>query len=287
MPGFLNDATIHLSSVDRKKKDYDGAFEPENLDVFTGYDTKKEFLDFLKKEHKIDEEDFARLHISVVPSNAPFTLGENVFGAFGQDDKVCGFAQMRALIYAKTTKPSVALLFDREEIGSTGYNGAQSNFVERAIDAICKVEGLNLTEMERRDLYEKTQMISADVDVAYNSQDVPYSDKDAASCFGVGLIMDRNNGGMNQYMGNNVSMQKTDEYMQLFKKADVAFKVSAIPPKVNTGGGGTISKFFNHKGIPTVDMGIALMNMHGKNSIMYIPDFYQMIKGFKVFYEQK
>jgi len=285
LPGVISDATIHLSNQDRSQKKYEEAFQAENLDVFIGYKDKKDFLAHMKKKHGLDERDFARTMLTVVPKSEPHTISDLYFTGFGQDDRVCSFAQLHALFRAKPKKTAIALFFDREEIGSTGYNGALSKFLERVLDAVMQAQGVAYSESQMRKLFANSQMISADVDVAYNSNDVPYSDEESASKFGDGLVMDRHNGGRNQGNGNNVPIYLVDKYMELFTKKDVPFKVSSIPPKVNVGGGGTISMYFAHRGLPVVDMGIAIINMHGKNSVIFLPDLYQMVRGFHAFFE--
>jgi len=285
IPGMISDSTIHLSGAERTQKKYKEAFEAESLDVFIGFKDKKEFLTYMKKESGIEEKDFARSMLTVVPKTTPYMISQHYLAGFGQDDKVCSFAQMKALADAKIKRTAITLFFDREEIGSTGYNGANSKFLEHVIDVIAQINKMELTDVQIRRIFAKSKMISADVDVAYNSNDVPFSQEESASKFGDGLVMDRLNGGANQSYGNNVPIHITDKYMELFKKHKIQFKVSAIPPKVNSGGGGTIAMYFAHRGISVADMGIPVLNMHGKNSIVFLPDFYQMIKGYTVFFE--
>lgn len=287
LPGIVTDATIHLSYAERNKKSYDDAFDAESLDVFIGYKDKETFLKAMKKEYGIDENDFRRTMLIAVPRNAPYELSDLYYAGFGQDDKVCSFAQLHAVLKAKPQKTAITIFFDREEIGSTGYNGANSRFLEHVMDAVAQCAKEELSDVQLRRIFAKSQMISADVDVAYNSNDTPYSQEESASKFGDGIVMDRHNGGRNQSFGNNVPMVLVDKYMQLFDKHKIDFKVSAIPPKVNTGGGGTIAMYFAHRGIPVVDMGIPVTNMHGKYSVIFFPDLYQLTKGLKVFFESE
>ncbi|MFW5745931.1 MAG: hypothetical protein ACOCWQ_00080 [Nanoarchaeota archaeon] len=285
--GLIADSTIHFSGRDRMKKQYEDAFEAESLDVFIGFKDKDEFLAHMKDEHDITEEDFARSMLTIVPKIAPYRISEHYMAGFGHDDRVCAFGGLHAITQsAAPKKTSVLLVFDREEIGSTGYNGANSRFLEHVIDIIARTEDVDLTDVQMRQMFAKSQMISADVDVAFNSNDASYSQEESASKFGEGLIMDRFNGGANQSYGNNVPLTLVDRYMNLFKKYDIQFKVSAIPPKVNTGGGGTIAMYFAHRGIPVVDMGIPVLSMHGKYPTIFLPDFFQMLKGYKVFFEE-
>lgn len=284
LPGQVLDMTIHLSGADRVTKKYDDAFDAESLDVFVGYKDKKSFLQYMKKQWGIDEQDFARSMLVVVPQGVPEKLSDLYLTGFGQDDKVCSFAQLEALCSTVCHKTGVAMFFDREEIGSTGYNGALSRFFEQVIDAVLSDAQVDCSDAEIRKILQDSLMISADVDVAYNSNDIPYSQEESASKFGEGLIMDRHNGGRSQSYGNNVSVALVDRYMEFFKQHKVVFKVSAIPSKVNTGGGGTIAMYFAHRGIPVVDMGVPVVNMHGKHSVVFLPDVHQMINGFKAFY---
>lgn len=285
--GIISDASIHLTAAERLTKKYEEAFNTENLDVFLGFKDKLTFLEHLKKTYGLDEEDFARSFVTIVPDTRPHRISDLYLTGFGQDDKVCSFAQLYALFLAKPKKTAITLFFDREEIGSTGYNGALSKFLERVLDAVILSYGKDYSDMQMRQLYAQSQMISADVDVAYNSADLGFTDEESASKFGDGIIMDRHNGGKNQSAGNNVPMYLVDTYMELFKKHAIEFKVSAIPPKVNTGGGGTIAMYFAHRGISVVDMGIATANMHGKQPLIFLPDLYQMVKGFTVFFESQ
>lgn len=285
IPGIVADATIHLSAAKRTTKPYDDAFDAESLDVFVGFDTEEKLYQHLQ-EKGVTKDDFFRTHITVVPSQEPFYLSEFYLAGFGQDDKACAYAQLQALFSADCEYTSIALFLDREEIGSTGYSGANAQLLEHVMDVACEQDGFELSDVMMRRIFAKSFMISADVDVAYNSHDETYSQKESAVGFGDGISIDRFNGGKNQSFGNIAPLTTIDAISTLFSQHNVAHKVAATPPKVNTGGGGTIGMYFAHRGIVTIDMGIPVMNMHGKHSIMYIPDFLELVSGFKLFFEK-
>ncbi len=66
-------------------------------------------------------------------------LDRSLVGAYGQDDKVCAYTALTAEMKAKSPEyTTVTILADKEEIGSVGNTGLNSDFTLHYIEGLCK-----------------------------------------------------------------------------------------------------------------------------------------------------
>jgi len=281
--GTIHDVAPHINRKTYEKT-INEAFEAENLDVVTKYANKEELL----KDLGIEERDFYRADICVVPAMKTRVLGDLVSG-YGHDDRVCVFTQLMALLKSKPEYTSIVFGVDMEEKGSTGGGGAQATFFDRVLDQIISEKDcrdLNfITQPYIRDILSKSMMISADVDIATSYRNVNLVDKDKNTKAGWGLAINTYCGSGGKYMGNQASAVFMDKLMTILDKKSVVYQVGGLPSKVDSGGGGTIAKYFAERGVPTVDGGVPVVGMHGKREIIHRGDLYQAVKCFKAFLE--
>ena len=90
---------------------------------------KMQVLKRLYDKYGITEADFASAELETVPAVNATDIGldASLIGAYGHDDRVCGFAALQALLDIGTPeKTAVCVLADKEEIGSMGVTGMQS-----------------------------------------------------------------------------------------------------------------------------------------------------------------
>ena len=131
----ITDLLPHLAQAQMEKKLKDGV-EGENLSLLVGsipYDEKEcaeqvklNVLNILNKKYGITEADFTSSELELVPQFKARSLGfdESMVAAYGQDDKVCAFTSLAAMMeLTNVKKTAVCILSDKEEIGSMGNTG--------------------------------------------------------------------------------------------------------------------------------------------------------------------
>ncbi|MDZ5000436.1 aminopeptidase, partial [Clostridium perfringens] len=125
----ISDLLIHLSG-DQMQKKANVVIEGEDLNLLVGNmplegeekdAVKANILKLLKEKYDFEEEDFLSAEIEVVPAGRArdYGLDRSMVMAYGQDDRVCAYTSLMALLDLDQTKyTSVVLLVDKEEVGS-------------------------------------------------------------------------------------------------------------------------------------------------------------------------
>ena len=293
--GNIPEPTIHNPKGYKDgTKAYNDMFPLENLDVFTGYKDEKAFLKALNSSlpegsPKITLEDFNSgfTQFYTVPAEKTQKIGDYIIG-YGHDDRACLFSALEAIISVDRENldyPAIALGVAREEIGSSSVGSANDTFLENVIRKLCAFEHSNL---ELRQVYESSVMLSADVDIAYTPQNEHVSDKNNCAQFGKGAAIVIANGSSGNPTGN-IIMPNDLAYIERFlDKRDLAYQVTALPSKVGIGGGGgTIAEYYSQKGILTADLGVPVGNMHGTTSRIYAADLDSTVECFKALFERE
>lgn len=284
LSGTIPEATIHNPGGPREKKDYKSMFPTEDLDVFTGYTSKEDFLAEISHQtgHEMTEKEFnnAKTEFTVVPDEPTQIMGDFVVG-YGSDDRSCVYTATKALINAeKSPFTSMMLAVAREEIGSTGIGGAQARFYENVLKDVAKIQGVDSLDID--DVNTKSMMYSADVKVAYNPQNKSVQDKKEAPKFGEGGVI------VYGYLrGSYVTSNDMSYFTDILDNSNIPYQVTT-QPTINGkgGGGGTIAKFYQQKEILTADLGIPIGNMHGTNSRIYKGDVYAVEQAFETLVER-
>ena len=295
---MITDILPHLGQ-EQAKKTLSNAIEGEDLDLLVGSEpkasgdakekVKENLLAILKKEYGIDEEDFVSAELEIVPSGMPREVGfdRSMIAGYGHDDRVCAYAGLKALVDLGGVpgKTAVALMCDKEEIGSVGATGMDSTFFENSMAEIAARRlGAGYTDLAVRRLLEASRMISADVTAA---SDPLYPSADPA---GNSAIM---NAGacVNKYTGHGGKSGASDaraEFLaalrRTFEKHGVVWQIGELG-KVDHGGGGTIAKFMARYGMDVVDMGTALLNMHAPWEIASKFDCYMTYRAYLAFFK--
>ena len=128
----VTDLLVHLSQ-EQLKKSADKVVEGEKLDVLVGTlplfgeekeAVQKNILHLLREKYGIEEEDFLSAELSFVPAGAAREMGfdRSMILGYGQDDRVCSYTSLAAMLESKAPKRTACcLLVDKEEIGSVGH----------------------------------------------------------------------------------------------------------------------------------------------------------------------
>ena len=277
--GFLANINFHIDTKDRQTE-LEDAFKAEDLDVITGYKSRKELL---KDFRFSSENDFARATLYVVPKIKTQLVNDFILG-YGHDDKICLYSAVTALFETKPYYPCIVLGLDREEVGGGGPGGAEGKFFEEVLNILIKVkEGKRLediTEALQTRLFKKTLAICGDVDVGATNADIDYADIRNISRLGYGTYLSAEEC---SWEGNQLSKKVIDKVMQIYDKNKISFQISGIAGKADDvdAGGITDLRFFVKRGIPTINSGVPVGSLHSPTEIAHKADLYWTIKAYK------
>ena len=140
----VTDLLPHLAAKQMEKKAA-VVIEGEKLDVLIGSRplagekkdaVKANMLKILKEKYGMEEEDFLSAELEIVPAGKARETGidRSMIMSYGQDDRVCAFTSLKAILDVKGVKKTACcILVDKEEIGSVGATGMESRFFENTI----------------------------------------------------------------------------------------------------------------------------------------------------------
>ena len=294
---FVSDLLIHLSGEQMEKKAR-LVIEGENLDLLVGSrpaaeqegeekeKVKQQILNLLKDQYGIEEEDFLSAEIEVVPADRARDCGldRSMIMAYGQDDRVCAYTSLAALLETKPQKyTSCCLLVDKEEVGSVGATGMQSRFFENTVAELMELAG-GFSELDLRRCLNRSKMLSSDVSAAYDPLYASCFEKRNAAYFGKGLVLNKYTGSRGKYGSNDANAEYLAELRNVFDSQGVSFQTAELG-KIDVGGGGTIAYITALYGMEVVDSGVAVLNMHAPMEVTSKADVYEAKKGYQAFLE--
>lgn len=246
----ITDLLIHLSAKQMEKKG-SVVVEGENLDVLIGSKplkgeekdaVKKQILELLLKEYALEEEDFLSAEIEVVPAGKArdFGLDRSMIISYGQDDRVCAYTSLAAMLNVEQPKrTSCCILVDKEEIGSVGATGMQSKFFENTVAELLALTG-DYSELVLRRALQNSYMLSSDVSAAFDPNYPSVMEKKNAAYFGKGLVLNKYTGARGKSGSNDANPEYIAKLRRIFDDHQVAFQTAELG-KVDAGGGGTIA----------------------------------------------
>jgi aspartyl aminopeptidase len=300
----ITDLLPHLGS-DQMKKTASELFSGEDLDVLAGsipYNDEKvkekvklNVLNILHEKYGISEEDFTAAELELVPAAKAKDVGfdRSMIGAYGHDDKSCAYTALYALAgFAGKKAPAktvLAYLSDKEEIGSVGNTGAASRFFEDFLDDLAEAQaaaaGKALSGIERRAMYAKSSMLSADVGAAFDPRFADVYDKKNACYLGLGIMLSKYTGHGGKAGGSDANAEFYSRVLSIFDKNKVAWQFGDLG-KVDKGGGGTIALFAANLGIEVLDCGIPVLSMHSPWEVISSMDLYQTYLAYLAFLQE-
>jgi aspartyl aminopeptidase len=292
----ISDLLPHLAKAQTGKK-LSEAFDGEKLNILFGSlplgdeSVKERFklavLNGLYEKYGIGESDFIRAEIEVVPAGPSRDVGfdRSFVGGYGQDDRVCVFTSLEAIL--GTTRPhktALALFFDKEEIGSEGNTGAKSRFFEDFISDVLEKQGQNTSERQLRKILINSQMLSADVNAGVEPDYQDVHEKRNAARMGYGICLTKFTGTGGKSGSSDASAEFMGSIMRIFDTNSIVWQTGELG-KVDQGGGGTIAKFLAVYGMDIVDCGPPLLSMHSPFEIASKADVYMTFKGYHAFFK--
>ena len=288
----ISDLLIHLSGEQMEKK---GAkvVEGEALNLLIGNmplkdeekdAVKRNVLNLLKEKYDIEEEDFLSAELEVVPAGKARECGldRSMILAYGQDDRVCAYTSLEAILDTKKVKRTACcILVDKEEIGSVGATGMQSRFFENTVAELLNCMGV-YSDLALRRTLANSKMLSSDVSAAYDPEYASVFEKKNAAYFAKGIVFNKYTGSRGKSGSNDANAEYMAELRKILEKHNVAFQTAELG-KVDIGGGGTIAYILALYGMQVIDCGVAVMSMHAPWEIVSKADVYEAKKCYMAF----
>ncbi len=264
----INDLLPHLSREQNKRTLSDG-IRGEELNVLVGSMpfkadegselVKLNILKLLNEKYGICEEDFLSAELEMVPAMKASDIGfdRSLIGAYGQDDRVCAYPALTAILDVQNpTKTAIAILADKEEIGSMGNTGLQSDFLTHVIHDICVMQGCDETVAVRN-----SKCLSADVNAGTDPTFQDVMERRNASFINYGVVLTKYTGGGGKGSTSDASAEYTAEIRAMLDRADIIWQTGELG-KVDAGGGGTVAQYVANLGVDVIDLGVPVLSMH-------------------------
>ena len=249
---------------------------------------KEVLLKFFKDTYDIEEEDFATAELELVPAMKSRDVGfdRSLIASYGQDDRVCSYANLRAILEAKPGMyTQAALLTDKEEIGSYGNTGMESSYFVKVIMKMLALQG-HISLLDFYEAMENSEMLSADVNSCLDPMFPEVTEKDNSSLLGHGIALTKYTGSRGKSGSNDANAEFMNKVRNIFNKAGVAWQIGELG-KVDQGGGGTIAFMMANWGCEVVDCGTSMLSMHSPYDLLSKADAYQTFLAYKAFFESE
>ena len=286
----ITDLLPHLSAEQNERKLKDG-IKGEELNIVIGSipytdDEVKEpvklmALKLMNEQFGITEKDFLRAEVEFVPAHKASDVGfdRSMVGAYGQDDRICAYTALMAEIDTKNpTYTTMTILTDKEEIGSEGNTGLNSNYVGDYITYLAELEGVNPKEV-----FRNTICLSSDVNAAYDPTFASVYDPLNSSYVNKGCVLTKYTGARGKSGSNDASAELMAKVIGIMEKEGVYWQIGELGA-VDVGGGGTIAKFVASMNIDVVDLGVPILSMHAPFELASKLDVLNTYRAFKAFY---
>ena len=178
---YITDLLVHLAGK-QMEKPASTVVEGESLDLLIGSrplkdlpEDKKEavkenVMKLLTEKYGIEEEDFLSAELEIVPAGKARDCGldRSMIAAYGQDDRVCAYTSLVAMLEMEAPKRTCCcLLVDKEEIGSVGATGMQSRFFENSVAELMDAMGV-YSDLALRRTLRSCSMLSSDVSAGFD-----------------------------------------------------------------------------------------------------------------------
>ncbi|MCI8843552.1 MAG: aminopeptidase [Oscillospiraceae bacterium] len=287
----VTDLLIHLAQEQMKKTLAEGV-SGENLNILVGsrplaVDSKEKdrvklaVLLLLHEKYGITEEDFLSAELCLVPAMPAREVGfdRSMIGAYGHDDRVCAYACLAPLLALDAPEHTAfCLLADKEEIGSEGVTGMQSEAFEYLMQQLCASTGADL-----RRCLSNSVCLSADVTAALDPAYDSVFDKHNCARMNYGVSLCKYTGSRGKSGASDASAEVVARFRRAFSRSGVCWQMGELG-KVDAGGGGTVAKYMAKRNIDTLDAGVPVLSMHAPWEIVGKLDCYMTMKAYRAFY---
>lgn len=250
---------------------------------------KDRILEILKDKYGFEEKDFASAELEVVPAGKARYVGfdRSLVLGYGQDDRVCSFTSLKALLDSKAEGRTVCcILADKEEIGSTGATGMDSHLLDNAVAELVARLGCDNPELTVRRALASSYMLSSDVNSAYDPLNWELYDKQNSSFLARGVVFNKYTGSRGKTAASDANPEFIAKLRGALDSVGAEYQFAEMA-KVDVGGGGTIAKYCASFGMQVIDCGVPVMSMHAPWEMTSVYDIEQAYKAYKAFIKLK
>ena len=309
-PVFLiPDLLPHLAAKQNEKK-LSEAFEGEKMNVILGNDKapqdwadeesdngnddqangknadkepiKKGVLQLLYARYGLTEEDLFSAELQLTPADPARSVGldKSLVGGYGQDDRVCVFCGLQAML--QETDPEhtqMALFWDKEEIGSEGATSARSMFFEYTLQELLETlePGSRLSRV-----LASSRALSADVHGGLDPDHQDLHDPMNSSKLGYGPVFCKFTGHRGKLGANDATAEYVAWLRSLLNSKGIPWQIAELG-KVDAGGGGTVAKHLAVYGMDIIDCGPSVLGMHSPFELTSKADVFATYQAFRAF----
>lgn len=295
----ITDLLPHLAHKRQAHRKISEAIKGEDLNILIGSlpikdkSAKKKVklwvLDYLHRKYGIVEEDFVSAEIEVVPAGKAMDIGfdKSMIGAYGQDDRACSYTAFSAILDLKIPEYTcLALLVDKEEIGSDGPTSIKSRFIVDTIGNILELSDKNYRESTLRSVMTNSRALSGDVNAGINPMFKDVHEKMNAAKLGYGIVVTKYTGSGGKYLANDASAEYMGAIRRMLNKNKISWQTAELG-KVDEGGGGTVAKHLAIHNMDVIDIGPPLLSMHSPMEISSKIDIFTTYETFIAFFMEK
>jgi aspartyl aminopeptidase len=277
---YINDLLPHLGAK-QSAEPLGTAISGESLNILCGglpYNDdevsekiKLTALSYLYEKYGVTEADFLSAELSLVPAYKARNIGFDsaLIAAYGHDDRVCSYPALTALLETESNDRTVmVVLADKEEIGSVGITGMQSDVLVDLIEEISESLGKN-----SRVVRSNSMCLSADVNAAYDPNFSEVYEKRNSAMLSCGAVISKYTGARGKSGTNDASAEFVGFVRKIFEENGVIWQTAELG-KVDAGGGGTVAMYIANHNIQTVDLGVPVISMHAPFEVVSKADVY-------------
>jgi len=295
----IEDLAPHLYRQSQAKRHLDEGLKGEELSAIAASlpvegdkkskcRTKLALLDHLNKAYGMMEEDFASAELELVPAGKAREAGfdRSLVLGYGQDDRICAFAALRAICGLEQTpqRTAIALFYDKEEIGSEGNTSARSRLMISFLARLMALQEGERPDSAVRTALERSVAISADTTSALDPLFKDVHEASNAARLGYGVVLTKFTGSGGKSLASDASAEFVGKIRCMLNSAKIPWQ-SAELGKVDEGGGGTIAKHMAEHGMDVVDLGASLLSLHAPMEISSKADLLCTQKAYRKFFE--
>lgn len=277
------DVLLGLVSPQKKTEKLETKDEKSKKDVKDK--SKKIILELFKEMYGIEEEDFESAELEIVPAGKARDMGldRSMILGYGQDDRSCAFTSVQAMLETNAgERTTCCLCVDKEEIGSVGATGMASNLFENMVAEIVARTENSYSDLTVRRCLANSNMLSSDVNAAYDPLNANLYDKDNASALGGGVAFQKYTGSRGKSGASDANPEFIAKIRAAMYDSNVTYQMCELG-KVDQGGGGTIAYHAAKYGMNVLDAGIAVLSMHAPWEITSKEDICQIFECYKGF----
>ncbi len=288
---IIPDLLIHLSQ-EQLKKESAVAVEAEQLNLIVGSipvndkeikeQVKFTVLKYLYDNYNFTEEDFNSADICVTPAGKAMDIGldRGLIAAYGQDDRICAYPAIEVIKNLETpSKTAIVFLSDKEEVGSAGDTGADSNILLNLTIKYAELAGI---KTDPHLILENSMAISSDVTCGVNPNFKSVHELSNAAILGKGVSIAKYTGARGKSGAHDSGADFVAYIRTLAEKSNTSIQTATMG-RIDLGGGGTIAKYLSKYGMNVIDAGPALLGMHSPYEVASKVDIYSCYKLYKAF----